>query len=158
MIPMYKSLLEASLRILITSRDAEEILKVLPEELPPECSFTSISFKENTDKEFYKDALGSIEDVEHGWMFNDPLNISIGELLMLSVAAKATGVEEKLPNDFNPGWEANNFLLKESIQALYISFQATNAETREFTLEYLRNYLRELEQFHKELSEKENAQ
>lgn len=133
--------------------EAEECLRVIPSELPAECRFDSRFFANGDGKsesEVYEGARRKFKD--HGrW-----IPLSLGELLMVSAAAKVAGVEEKLPSGFTPGYLANFHLMKLATRALQVSFEAINADAREFALGYLSEHLQQLEKLHRELSEKEN--
>lgn len=144
----------------MTAEDAAKCLKVLPSELPAECRFDGRFFANfygggKSESEVYEGALRKFK--EHAQAVGLRMTFSMGELLMVSAAAKVAGVEEELPDGFTPGYWANFDLMKAATRALYVSFEAINADAREFALGYLSEHLQQLEQLHRELSAKENA-
>lgn len=151
----YYKIFEFEVGFGMLDEEAEECLRVLPSELPAECRFDGRFFANfygggKSEGEVYESARRKFKDHRRC------IPLSLGELLMVSAAAKVAGVEEKLPYGFTPGYLANFHLMKVATRALYVSFEAINADAREFALGYLSEHLQQIEKLHRELSEKEN--
>lgn len=158
MVNQYHKVFEFTTYCGMVAEDAAECLKVLPSKLPSKCRFDDRFFNlyrgGKSESKVYESALRKLK--EHAQSHNTQIQLSLGELLMVSAAAKVAGVEEELPDGFTPGYWANFDLMKAATRALYVSFEAINADAREFALGYLSEHLQQLEKLHRELSEKEN--
>lgn len=82
----------------MTAEDAAKCLKVLPSELPAECRFDRRFFDNfdgsgKSESEVYESALRKFK--EHAQASDLKMTFSMGELLMVSAAAKFAGVEDE---------------------------------------------------------------